>query len=411
MFKVLSKYSVICAYIAFLFPFSTAAYSLAPYARPYGLVLGFCGLSLLCWQSAIGHSSRRLSLCGLVFSLTAATYTHFYATLLVVPIAIGEFVRSRLTKTVDRQIWVSLAIATLPLPLLIPLIKASHMKSAYFWSKPTLRSIPDFYEVLLTPAIFPLIIILVFVLIYQKVKASKQAVADLARVAHLPVHEIAAAISLTAMPFMVMSIAVTVTNAFALTYPIVAVIGIGLILGFLVSFLREEHTIVPVVIILLLFGWFAAKELVLDAKIAFKPDHVWRSVYGDDMVTALKYKTFSLPSVSGADQIPVAVADAHLFSQLSFYGPQKVTSRILYLTDRAGAVKYQGYDTDELTLTGLGPRGGMRIEDYRRFIQKHSRFLLLGSDGWVTLQLLADRAKLQVVGHVADKFLYLVTMG
>jgi Dolichyl-phosphate-mannose-protein mannosyltransferase len=410
MFKFVAEHSQgVCAYVAFLFPFSTAAYSLAPYARPYGLILGFCALSLLCWQSAIEHRFRILSLCGLTLSLIAATYTHFYAILFVMPIIVGEVVRSKITNTVDRQIWASVAIALLPVPMLIPLIKAAHAKSAYFFSKPTIRSIPDFYRILLEPAIFPLVIVLVFVVVYRAM-ASRKSITDVNRMTDIPLHEVAAAITLIGMPFMVGALAVTVTNAFGFTYPIAAVIGIGMIVGFMLDGLREEHTIIAVFIIVLLFGWFVAKVATLDVEIALRPNDTWSSAYGDDRITLSRYKALSLPAVGAEDQMPVAVADAHLFSQLSFYGPSNVTSRILYLTNRAGAIMYQGYDTDELTLTGLGPRAGMRIEDYRPFIQKHSQFLLLGSDGWVALQLVADHAKLHVVGYLADKFLYLVTM-
>jgi hypothetical protein len=44
-----------------LFPLITNAYPYAYEARPYGLLLGFCGLSLLCWQSAAEGQSRLLS--------------------------------------------------------------------------------------------------------------------------------------------------------------------------------------------------------------------------------------------------------------------------------------------------------------------------------------------------------------
>src|SRR4051794_29976664 len=44
--------------MAFIFPAVTDAYYFAYEARPYGLVLGFCGLAMLSWQSAAEGRKR-----------------------------------------------------------------------------------------------------------------------------------------------------------------------------------------------------------------------------------------------------------------------------------------------------------------------------------------------------------------
>src|SRR3972149_1994188 len=90
LFQFVSKRSsAIYGFVAMLFPLVTIAYSYAYEARPYGLVLAFSGLPLLCWQSAAEGRYRKLSLIGLALSLAAAVSSHYYAVLLFLPLAVG----------------------------------------------------------------------------------------------------------------------------------------------------------------------------------------------------------------------------------------------------------------------------------------------------------------------------------
>ncbi|MBA3966994.1 MAG: glycosyltransferase family 39 protein, partial [Nitrospirales bacterium] len=52
-------------FAAMIFPLITIAYEYAYEARPYGLVLGFSSLALLCWQEATENSKRIWWLIGL----------------------------------------------------------------------------------------------------------------------------------------------------------------------------------------------------------------------------------------------------------------------------------------------------------------------------------------------------------
>src|SRR6266508_1563014 len=73
LFQFVSKRSsALHGLVAMLFPLVTDAYYYAFEARPYGLVLGFGGTALLCWQAAAEGYYRKLSLMGLALSLAAA---------------------------------------------------------------------------------------------------------------------------------------------------------------------------------------------------------------------------------------------------------------------------------------------------------------------------------------------------
>jgi hypothetical protein len=346
---------------------------------------------------------------GMTVSLIAAMYSHFYSVLLILPIGVGEIVRSIVNRRSDLRIWLSLAFTACTATLLLPLIKSTHEYAAHFWSLPRLYSIPESYEILLTPILFPAVAVMAVICVYRMLERHGFILkVDNQQSESPPIHEIAAALTLTGMPFLVGALAATVTHAFVPTYPIAMVIGIGILVGFGSSHNRGDHILFAVSAVLFLSVLFLGKQIFYDVAFVFQPQHAWESPYRSTKITSAQFKTLSLPSIPGADQTPIAVADANLFHQLSFYAPTDIRSRVVYLTDRAAAVAYEGFDTDEITFQGLRRWTTINVQDYHLFIEKHVRFLLLG-DGWITQQLLTDNAHLQLVGRTADKFIYVVT--
>jgi len=80
----------ISGFIAGVFPFFTLAKYYAFEARAHGIVLGWCGLALLCWQRNAEGRARSLWLGGFGLSLVGALLTHIYAVYLLLPFAIVE---------------------------------------------------------------------------------------------------------------------------------------------------------------------------------------------------------------------------------------------------------------------------------------------------------------------------------
>src|SRR5262249_49561307 len=110
------------ACLAVLFAFATSAHSIYAYeARPYGLLLGFTGLALVCWQSA-GVGSR-LARFGLALSLAAAVSTHYYAVLIFVPLGLAELVRALRRQRLDVPMAVALLAGLAPLLAYFPIVQ------------------------------------------------------------------------------------------------------------------------------------------------------------------------------------------------------------------------------------------------------------------------------------------------
>ena len=87
---VARRAGMISGFIAGSFPFFTLAQYYAYEARAHGIVLGWCGLALLCWQRSDEGRARYLWLAGFGLSITAALLTHIYAIYLLVPFAVAE---------------------------------------------------------------------------------------------------------------------------------------------------------------------------------------------------------------------------------------------------------------------------------------------------------------------------------
>lgn len=79
------------ALTALLLPFATDSYGYSFEARCYGVLLGFGGLALFCWQSAAAGRKRPLALTGLALAIAGATLSHYYAVLILLnSITIGR---------------------------------------------------------------------------------------------------------------------------------------------------------------------------------------------------------------------------------------------------------------------------------------------------------------------------------
>ncbi len=121
----MSSMSALCAAA---FPLVTTAFPYTYEARAYGLVLGFAALALLSWQTATSAASRArlFAVACLAASLAAAVSSHYYGVFVLVPLALGEAVRTVTRRRLDMAVWAALAISVVPLAWHLPLMQSSH---------------------------------------------------------------------------------------------------------------------------------------------------------------------------------------------------------------------------------------------------------------------------------------------
>src|ERR1700722_15485035 len=90
---------------AMLFPAVTITMYFATEARPYAFLLGFAALAMVCWQRASEENRHWAWVAALGLSLVACIFSHYYAVLLWVPLALAEFVRWRSCGRPDIALW------------------------------------------------------------------------------------------------------------------------------------------------------------------------------------------------------------------------------------------------------------------------------------------------------------------
>jgi len=143
------------AIIAAVIPTLTASFHYSVEGRPYGLLLGFYALSLLCWQIAtqyddsptnIPHPSRLLPLTGLTLSIALAITSHYFGVLILIPVSLGELSRILIRKRFDFGVLTALALGLASLGLILPFKRAVMAYQHHYYAAVTADKIAESYR-------------------------------------------------------------------------------------------------------------------------------------------------------------------------------------------------------------------------------------------------------------------------
>ena len=390
------------------FPLVTMAYYYALEARAYGVVLGFVGLALVCWQSVTLNRHRVLALSGLALSVAAAVSTHYYAVFAVAALALGEAVRSITTRRVDIVVWGALGCSVVPLALFLPLIRAGQSYSGAFWAPPQWVNIPDFYAHLLGSAVVPVAAILVVAVIAAAVQPGGRAPRDGRPEAATTLPELAVAAGFVLIPVLAVILAKLVTGAFTHRYALPAITGFAILAGVGVAIAFRRRPLLQLIAALALSGWFAltqAREFVAPTGVS-QPVSSASIARVDEWVRA-----------AAEPELPLVIADPHTFAVLSYYGSDEVRSRMVYLADADLALQHLSHNSVERGMLDLlGPFFGMRVMEFRPFMSQHARFLVYGDFvrnnflNWILTELQQRGTGVELLNRQGDYLLLRATV-
>lgn len=395
---VSKRSSALYGLAAMLLPLVTTAYYYAYEARPYALVLGFGGLSLLSWQSAAEGSCRKLSLIGLALSLAAALSSHYYSVLLFFPLALGELVRSLYRRRLDLVIWIVFVIATIPLLLYIPLIEQAKTYTATFWAKPRWESIPEFYHFLLTPALLPLVATLILSSFYSTTDTAIRSSENQEPRPIPAFHEIAAAFGFVVIPVVGVILAKFVTGAFTNRYALPSVMGFCILFAFAAHRLLNGRAILGAALLVFSLSWFMVSEV--------------KYLKQENATLKSQAKTYDFLRSGSDNSLPIVVSDAHTFMILTYYAPRDIASRLVYLADPEASLRYLGYTTVDQGILDLKPWLRLKVEEYKRYVASQPRFLVYGNTGflnWLLYKLTETNMRIELRGRNGDNLLFLVS--
>ncbi|HTR35472.1 MAG TPA: hypothetical protein VMH80_06205 [Bryobacteraceae bacterium] len=365
---------VLAGFIALLFPLTTGGYWYAYEARSYGLVLGFFGLALICWQAlAQGSAHRTLMLAGLTASLTCAALCHAYAFLLLVPLGLGELARTILRRRFDSLAWCALL---LPLAVLIAIlapllraIRAAHIPPALPSPGNTIWS---GWDLSLAPH-FALAVVLLLAAQSLWVAVSSTGTRNQSATnGSLAAHEIVALGALLGTPlFVFIATRAAGVPSFG-RYSLIAMAGFACLLG--AACTQARATGLAVVLISLLFCagafWqFYRGSFVVEPSTRLK---VATRDAGDAF--SFKWLTASAPG----DE-PIVLADDLEFASMFHYAPAPIRSRFVFLVPD---VNGEGYSRLQSCCGAPGI-----VMSTAAFLAAHRSFFVYG-----TLNRLASQA-------------------
>lgn len=408
LFQFVSKRSsALYGFAAMLFPLVTKAYSYAYEARPYGIVLGFAGVSLVCWQSAVEEHYRKLSLVGLAVSLAAAVSCHYYAILLLFPLAVGEAVRSCFRRRLDLPIWVALGMSTTPLLLFLPLIQRARIHSATFWSQAHWSRILDSYFFLLTPALLALVAMLVLSSLYSTTLPGSVSNQKQVSRSTPPFHEIAAALGFIALPVVGFMLAKFVTGAITGRYVLPSVIGFSIVFAFAAYRLLDGRAVIGATLVLSLCIGFMM--LVVTNFLALTEAHLRQA------------RNYEFLRSNSESTLPIVASDLGTFMEFAHYGPPDIASRVVYLADPQASLRYLGHNSVDRAILDLRPWFRLKIEDYAPYVASQKRFLVYVRGGylndrivdfkWLLSELNKTNWRIELRSRGEDGILFLVSSG
>lgn len=375
------------AWTALFLVVASGAGTYACEARPYGLVLAGCGLSLVGWQAATGAGARWLGLWGIAFGLAMAVASHYYSVLLVVPLAAGELARCRIRRRLDIPILLAFTAGLAAILPCRPLIAPIRALQKSFWAKPEPLSISNSYTFLIGPTapILALSAVALGGLLALGPRAHDRD--DSAQ----PTHEVVAILTLAAYPFLVFLLALTVTRAYVDRYTLPAVAGLAIVAALSADRLaggsRRIGTLLATVA---LVGAITARltGLVRDLE---------RFIPPEQMIQPLALAT---------ERGPIVVGNPDLYLQLTYYAPRHVTDRLIYL-------EAQQNTAEEILkrLERWAPLRVRRFPDYLRTLPADAPVYLYGrSDDWLanTMPMIADR--MEVLYDDVRRILFRITL-
>jgi 4-amino-4-deoxy-L-arabinose transferase-like glycosyltransferase len=114
------------AVFALAYPALGGALYYSAEGRPYGLLLGFCALAMVSWQTATRSESKRtLALVTLALSTALALNTHYYGVLLLVPLCGAEMFRTFQRRRLDFPVIAAIGAGMAWIVFTLPFMKAA----------------------------------------------------------------------------------------------------------------------------------------------------------------------------------------------------------------------------------------------------------------------------------------------
>ena len=388
---VYKRSSILYAIAALLVPICIHAGVYASEARPYGLLLGGCGIALVCWQAAADGHRRVLAITGLALSLAATTSVHYYGALFVFPLTLGESIRTFQRKKMDWPVFAALLAAPIALLLHQNWIRIAMTYSGGEWSAISLGALVSTYSVMLgkyTPVAFAGIILTIGMMLMNRTKGYSILPAT-------PAWEMAAIAGMILLPIVVIFVAFITNGIFTFRYALPSIIGFAVAIAVVPLRTARQTATLGLGYVVIFTGAFVGLEVwhVRHFFVQREPSRVAR-----------------LARVLERYQQPIAIADSHQYLALAYYAPAELRSRLYYIASPRNARRLINFDDDDRSLLLLRDWAPLQVSEYEPFLKENSHFLLYGrpNEGWLLSKCLEEQVDVQAGKLVGENMLMVV---
>jgi len=398
------------AAVAATFPALSATLYYAVEGRPYGLLLGFCALAMLCWVRAASDSqqSRTLPLVGLAFALAAMLNTHYFAVLLLIPFAAAELWRTISRRRLDIPMLTALVAGVAGIVFTRPFMKAAGAFRTHYYNQGSvgLRDITRAYRSLIVDyTTMPIAL--------QRISAAVLVVLALALIAACWRHwqrgdsRLNPAlwvllVTLAGLPFAGYLLARFVTHSIEVRYVLGALIAISALLAISLARRLESDRVFSAVMIVMGIALLASGAVRIRSQ---KRDSEAR-------LASLVLPEAALRFLLQHPDRRFYIQDMGAFEEDRYYIPDPgLKERIALMYSSDEELRWNQHDTMALTAMHLQQFTTLPVEAYEQARARDGEQLFLlrhtGWD-WTDQALAADHAEVQVIGHAFDGDLALV---
>jgi hypothetical protein len=378
--------------LGILWSLSLTAYAVE--ARPYGLLLGFFSVAMLCWLNAAETNRWTKWHAGLAGAIAGMLLSHCFSLVFVAALGAGEMVRTFVSRRIDKRVWAGLLAPLCLLPLYIPLLKTKQGFIFPLAYRATAMAFPNFYIWILIP-LLPAIALTIVLWLANRAKAPLVRWHDLARP-----HEVAFASAALFAPLVIIGYCLRSSIPFWARYGIGASLGACLILTAFVAVAAKGNSNITVPaagLILILFCYSKAGTQRLNE---------------DFENVSTDYRTVH-------PELPFVAACGQTFLEMDHRESAEFGKRLFYLTDKESDLRYVGsnlFEAYPIYQQWLPIRA--TVSPYPEFVKRNRQFLVLAKPEcrveWLLMKLKDDGAQVRLLQELKtgyqDHYLYEITM-
>ena len=357
----------------------TEAWRYALEARAYGLTLGSFAVAMYAWSEAAAGRSVIRNWVLMAAAVALGVWAHYYAILVVLPIAAGEMVRQAGRRRLDWAPWVALAAAGAAMLPLWPLAAAASSQRTTFWARPQTIDIAGIYQFLRAEFELPLL---------SAVMLAGLVVVELARrirrrewPRRVPTHEAIAGLVALAIAAAAVLLGSWI-GVFDRRYAILGAVGIAIALPVIVWALTPAN---------------GAGDLVLAATAITLMVQLHGRVFTESAPRPNPYASRWVLADWLRGPSSVVITGGVDYLAVWYYAPADARPRAIYVADPDFQLQTTGTDTSDRGYLALARWiDEVPIVPIDQFLQSHDRFWLysFGAD-WIEQSLRRRGARLE----------------